>query len=95
MKLKREIFVLQTDDCRKQGTEAIPIGRDPVTSNVTTKLTVAQTQHGNIYPVSCMRTAEYCEPVGQLFCTSNSANVSVTTVMPTVLVKCTLQAHRP
>jgi hypothetical protein len=87
--------MLQIDDCRKQGTEAICIGRDPVTSNVTTKLTIAPTQHGNIYPISCIRTTEYYEPVGELFCTSHSANTSVTSVVPTVLVKCILQAHKP
>jgi hypothetical protein len=92
MKQKREIFVLQIDDCRKRGTKAIPIGRDPVTSNVATKLTIAQTP---TCPISCIRTTEYYETVVQLFCTSHSPNMSVTSVMPTVLVKCTLQAHKP
>jgi hypothetical protein len=59
------------------------------------KLTISQIQHGNIYPISCIRTTEYCEPVGELFCTSHSANMSVVSVVPTAPVKCSLQAHKP
>jgi hypothetical protein len=87
--------MLKIDDCRKKGIEAISIGRDPVTSNVTTKLTIGQTQHGNISTPS-VAYAQLNTANRSVNCPArHTANMSVTTVVLTAPVKCTLQAPKP